>query len=422
MLQHFWLTFEFFGKNGLANHAAASAYGFLLSAAPILLVISFLVSIILFRSPELAEYMSEQIGFFSDFLNAGNFFRDFLDTDNPGFAGFISVIPIFWAARLCALSMQRGLGVIFPGKKSGPRKTSPFRGTAVTLGMGFLIILFIFVMLVGSRLVLDFLDSMDFALARSLRSIVLVFPDRALYLAGLFLMTLVSFRFVPVNRQEWKYIIPGALTCIVFYMFFTLGFSFIINPDRYNLLYGALGSLFLFLLNVYFFFYFYLFGAQFTMVQAASDALLFIRFRQHHTRKSPVKPWEKLFASPPWPLQSYIKEYKAGDLVFVRGSQSQDAYYILSGKAGVYLDDECQNRIALIEEKHFFGELEFVSSEGRTASIKAETDLSVIVLSRALFRNIMQIDPDTDRSIIQGLSERLKSSNKRELLDEGRNS
>ena len=428
IIQQFWLSFEFFGKNGLANHAAAGAYGFLLSSAPVLLVISFFITNILLRSPELAIGMFEQINFLSEFLNPGEFLQDFLGSANPGFAGIISLIPVFWATRLCAQSMQRGLGVIFPEKKiqsdqnsvSRQRSTSifgPFRGAVVTFGLGFLIITFIFVMLLGSTLALDFFGAMDFPLAASLYSIIYVLSAGDLSLAFLFLLVLVSYRFVPVNHPKWKNVIPGALTCMVFYVLFILIFSLIISPDRYNLLYGALGSLFLFLLNVYFFFYFFLFGASFIMVQGASNALLFIRFRQHHNKdlSSKRKLLDNLFASVPWPLEKYISEFKEGDLVFARGSMDREVYYVLTGKAGVYLDDECLQRIAFIEEKHFFGELEFVVEEGRSASIKAETDLLVIVLPRVLYRQILQIDPDTDRSIIQGLSERLKSSNMRVL-------
>ena len=87
-------------------------------------------------------------------------------------------------------------------------------------------------------------------------------------------------------------------------------------------------------------------------------------------------------------------------------------YYIVSGKAGVYLDEECRNRIALIDENHFFGEMEFIQSEGRSASIKAETDLSVLILSRPLFRSILKNDPDTNQNLILDLSERLRSTNR----------
>jgi membrane protein len=414
-LQQFWLTFEFFGKNGLANHAAAGAYGFLLSAAPVLLVIAFFVFNIFANSPEVMTVILRRIHRVSRFFNAGDFVRDFLSTANPGLVGIISVLPIFWAARFCAQSMQRGLGVIFPEIKTGepaPRSfLGPFRATAVTLGLGFLIILFIFIMLFGSRIALEFFSSMDFALARVLYAIIRIIPFRVLFLFWLFLLIIISYRFVPLKRPEWKHIIPGGLFCIIFFLLITVILSLLVNPSKYNLLYGALGRLFLFLLIVYFFFYFYFYGAQFIMVLATSEALLFIWFRRYHSSfdKNKTKPWNKLFANLPWLLQKYTKEFKKGDLVFTRGSLCQEVYFILSGKAGAYLDNECQNRLGLIDEMSFFGEMEYLVSEGRSASIKAETDLLAILLPRQLYRKILQIDPDTDRSIIQGMSERLKS-------------
>ena len=410
-LQRIWITFELFGKNGLANHAAAGAYGFLLSAAPVLLIISFFISNILAGSPALAAAMLEHITFLPDFFNVQEFVGGFLGAANPGLGGLVSVIPLFWTARLCALSLRRGLGVIFMGKSSNPVKS-----TALTLGLALIIILFIFIMLLGSKPALDFFDSINLGFAAFLRSIVLLIPGWALFLVCLGFAALLFYRIGPDNPPKWKDIIPGALACMIFYGVFSAGFSLIINPDRYNLLYGALGMLFLFLVNVYFFFMFFLFGAQMIMVQAASEALLFIRFRQLHGRPAGTPGFmllDKLFSSPPWPLEKYIREYKEQDLIFRKGSMEDEVYYLLSGKAGVYLDDECRNRIAFINEANFFGEMEFAVSDGRTASIKAETDLSAMLLPRELFRSILQIDPDTDRNVILGLSERLRSNNKR---------
>jgi membrane protein len=199
---------------------------------------------------------------------------------------------------------------------------------------------------------------------------------------------------------------------MVFYQIFSIGFSMIINPDRYNLLYGTLGRLFLFLVNVYFLFMFFFFGAQLVQVLGISDALLFIRFRQFHSRLAPpASLQDKLFASPPVPLDKYKKLYKKGDFVFTKGGEGQEAFYLLSGEAGVYLDNECLSRVAIIEASHFFGEMAAITSEKRTACIKAETDLLVLVLPPELFRTIVQIDPETDHNLIKALSHRLKSVN-----------
>ena len=61
--------------------------------------------------------------------------------------------------------------------------------------------------------------------------------------------------------------------------------------------------------------------------------------------------------------------------------------------------------------------MESFISEGRVASIKAETDLSVIILPSELFHTILQIDPDTDKNLIKTLSERLKSADQQIMAD-----
>ena len=307
-LQRLWITFELFQKNGLTNHASAGAYGFLLSAAPVLLIISFFISRLMANSPELAAAMFRGLGFLSKAFNARDFITNFLSSANPGFAGIISVIPLFWTARLCALSLQRGLGVIFP-----PSRSNPVRSTLVTLGLGFLIILLIFAMLLGAILVRYFLSSLQSTFAESPSRNFRLLLVRAFYLLCLALMVLVSYRIVPMDHPKWKFVIPGVLACMIFHQLFSAGFSLIVRPDRYNELYGALGNLFLLLVNVYFFFTFFLFGAQLIMVQGFSDALLFIRFRKLKLKGTkPVLPWDRLFASLPAALEKYSDFSKAG--------------------------------------------------------------------------------------------------------------
>ena len=119
---------------------------------------------------------------------------------------------------------------------------------------------------------------------------------------------------------------------------------------------------------------------------------------------------DKLFAVLPEPLKKYARSYKEGEIVFTHDSFGQETFYILSGNAGVYIDKKCRKQIALVHKAHFFGEMASISSKKkRAASIKAETDLSVLIIPPALFQLILKIDPDTDRNLIKTLSERLQS-------------
>ena len=405
VLQRLWISFELFNRNGLMNHAAACAYGFLLSAAPALLFIAFFISRTLAASPELMDELLNQIGFLLSTLQIQDLMENFLHTANSGLAGFISIITIFWTSRLCALSAQRGLGVVFPGSRS------VLKNNLVTLSFCFSVILFIFIIIMGLRFALNLYNSADFSSARSVTAVLFHFT-RIVFLFIFALLTLAAYRFVPAYPPKLKNILPGVVTCLVFFLLFTMVFSRIISPERYNLLYGTLGRLFLFLVNIYFFFVFFFFGAQMIKVLDISDALLFARFRLVHSRQVPPASFAAwLFAGLPLLLHKYYKLYKQGDSVFTQYSQGKEVYFILSGKAGVYLDSEYHSRIAIIDEGHFFGEMAAFDTDGRAASIKAETDLEVLVIPPDLFSTILQIDPDTDQNLIITLSERLKLVN-----------
>ena len=408
LLQRLLITLQLFNQNGLMNHAAACSYGFLLSAAPALLFIAFVVSQALSASPELAEVMLGQLGALFGIFEAGNLIENFLSSSNSGLAGLVSVVSIFWTARLCALSVQRGLGVVFPGPRS------VLRDNAVTLGLGLFAMFVIFITLLGLRFAVGLYNSTGFS-SLSIFAPVLILSARIFLMLALALMALAAYRFFPANPPKVKTIIPGVLACIIFFRIFTAAFSLIINPDRYNLLYGTLGRLFLFLVNVYFFFVFFFFGAQLIHALSVSEALLFARFRQVHSMSLPSKSlFDRAFAALPGSLKKYVSFFKKDDTVFAMHSQGHEVYYILSGKAGVYLDSEGRSKVAVVDEMNFFGEMSSFASDskgGRAASIKAETDLSVLVLPPALFHAILQVDPNTDKSLIKTLSEHLKSAN-----------
>jgi membrane protein len=405
ILQRLWLTFELFNKNGLMNHAAACAYGFLLSAAPALLFISFIVSRILSVSPEVLESMLGQIDLLFGVFDAKSLIINFLSFSNSGLAGLISVLVIFWTTRLCALSIQRGLGVVFSGTRS------VIKDNAITFGIGLFAMFIIIIALIGMRTAIIFFNSFEFV-SKTAIAPFLDFAARAFFMFSLALLAMAAYRFYPKRRQRFKYILVGALVCIIFYRIFAAGFALIINPNRYNLLYGTLGRLFLFLVNIYFFFVFFFFGGQLINILSLSDAMLFIRLRQVYSKgKQSDTYFDKLYATLTKPLKKYYAFYKEGDPVFSINSHGKEVYYILSGKAGVYLDKEFKNKISIINEHNFFGEMASITSDERAASIKAETDLSVLILPPGLFREILHLDPNIDQSLIKILSQQLKFVN-----------
>ena len=92
------ITVELFKKNGLANHAAAGAYGFLFSAAPALLIVALFISEVLKSTPETTAALIGQMGIISYAFDMRELFENFINLSKPGIAGFISVIGLLWAA------------------------------------------------------------------------------------------------------------------------------------------------------------------------------------------------------------------------------------------------------------------------------------------------------------------------------------
>ena len=432
LLQRLWITMELFSKNGLVNHAAAGAFGFLFAAAPALLIISFFIYRAFAAYPELTVGLFQSNSFLSGIINLSDLINNYLTYTGPGLAGLISAVAILWTVCICALSIQRGLLVIFPRSRS-----KPLRKGGMVLVLSFIIILFMFISLLGSKLTVYFHNFIGFPVFGPINSLLLVLPVRVFLIVYLPLMTLVAYRFVPPVPPKMKHVIPGTIICIIFYRLFSTAFSLIIGPDRYNLLYGTLGRLFLFLINIYFFFWFFFYGAQMIMTLHHSDTLLFIRYRYAHYKKInselldknnlpsnflghlkslprlPVVVRDMLFRNIPDPLKKTLRTYKEGTTVFPKGSKGHSVYYIISGNAGVYLDTELQNRIATVKPGYFFGITEIITPEGRANSLKAETDLTVMKLPAGLFHNIIKMDPETDQNIMKTLSEQIKTLNKR---------
>ncbi|GHV81870.1 hypothetical protein AGMMS49991_04280 [Spirochaetia bacterium] len=71
------------------------------------------------------------------------------------------------------------------------------------------------------------------------------------------------------------------------------------------------------------------------------------------------------------------------------------------------------NCIAEIEEGMFFGEMEYMLDRGRSATVRANMDMAVLMLSSEFFEAVLKIDAAADRQVIESLSQRLKYTNEK---------
>jgi membrane protein len=439
-----WLTAELFGKKGLANHAAAGAYGFFLSAAPALLIVSFFIFRVIQTSPETAAELISKTGFFSGTFDVHGIIQGFLASQKHGIPGLISVLSVFWAAVVFSSVTRRGFDTVFtpPPLIAG---TSPktrrgfFEGFCVSLGIEAALVIFTFAAVINSQLVFrlfNFLDAVPPDITRGFRIVSVMLPNPVMIL-----LIYLSYRLVPVVPPGRAAALKGTLFCVIVSGVVSFLLRFILLPGRYNFLYGALGNIIIFIVNVYFFFMFFFFGAELSSVTGSFDVLYFSRFRKIHSAPEQKHGFfEKLlFSSPEGPLGKYRRKYKPGEVILRKNDTSGEVYYLLSGSVRVFIKQDGEDETTLIHEGNFFGEMEYLLNQPGSAEIRAEihaeirandntnangnadSDVVALVFSPEIFGELLRNDPATQFLLMETQSERLKQANER-LVAEGRSS
>jgi CRP-like cAMP-binding protein len=112
-------------------------------------------------------------------------------------------------------------------------------------------------------------------------------------------------------------------------------------------------------------------------------------------------------------------EYGAGETFIRQGEQGKRIFFIVVGEMDVlYLDDESdEHQLALITAPAVVGEMEFLTRESRTASVRARSAVSGLSLAfERMFDQLQAGDPATVRvffHITQVLARRLEAMDRK---------
>ena len=414
LIQRLVIALQFFSGNGLANHAAAGAYGFLLSAAPILLLASVFLLFAFRSSPQTISILIKNIPFLDIVFDEQWLNNDFLNVSRPGISGVISALSIFGAGSILAVSMQRGLKIIF----TGGNRRNPLFNYLLVLGVEALALIFVLAMVFSSRTALRFFEAFDFVPKTSLLYFIGVkLRTRVFRVIVLGLISYCAYRFIPANPPRRLSALWGTVLCVCAFECVTLALGILPRQQRFNFLYGGLGSLVVLLINVYFFFLLFFLGAQLALVNDYFDAFLLMKLRQ--CSNADVAPqfkqtmMRRLFLSVDGSLRKYRRCYRKGEIIFKRGESGSDIYYLFEGEVEVLIQSEHDTGIPadILGPGSFAGEMSYLLSENRSATIRAKTDITALALPPWIFDTILKYDADLDRSIIEYLSRRIKDRN-----------
>jgi len=419
-LQRIFLTIQLHGENSLVNHAAACAYGFLLSIAPMLLLVAF-IFIFLFRpSPQVIAAFFANIPFLDGIFDEQWLSSDLFTSVNPGISGVIFMLSIIWAARILALSIQRGLKIVYPAAKN----RNPVSENLVMLVIQAVVVIFILIVIFSSRTAMHFYRLLGVFMNNSFFQLITSQTGSfAFYILILGLVAYFLYLFVPVKSPGKLSAFQGALFFIVSYSLVSIGLRIILDISRYNFIYGTLGNMIILLINVFFFFNFFFMGAQLAFVTDSFDALFMIKLRQVNIRsiaksnpeknkkyKKNLDLFVKLFYITDAKSNKNIRLYKKDEVIISQGDTGNDIYYLLEGEVEVNIlsADKNIHSIGNLEAGSFFGEMRHLISGDRNATVKAKTSVTVFLISPEVFDEMLRYDTSLDRDIIEQMSRRIK--------------
>jgi membrane protein len=422
LLQRVFITLQFSGENSLANHAAACAYGFLLSAAPLLLIASFIIFHIFQVSNNSIITLIRSLPFLEIAVDEQWLSDNFYSMMFPGLSGLVTILSFIWAGRLLAVSLQRGLKTIFTGR----RKRNPAFNSLVILAVELPALLLSLAVIFSSRAALRFYEIFNF-IPKS--SFFAFFTSKQGYFifttAALGLITYCAYSLIPANPPRRIYAFWGGVFCIILYEIMSMALSFLLGQSKYNFLYGTLGNLITLLINVYFFFLFFLMGGQFAYVSDYFESFLFIKMRKARIDaannakiSSAAKAVNRLFLSVEGGLRKYYRFLKKGETVFFEKDKIDAIYYILEGEVESLVLSGSNNYTLMgtFGADSFFGEMGYLLSENRSSTIRAKTDVSALAFPPRIFEAILKHDASLDRTLIENLYRSLKNKNQQLAL------
>jgi len=102
---------------------------------------------------------------------------------------------------------------------------------------------------------------------------------------------------------------------------------------------------------------------------------------------------------------SRVVEVPTGTTLTRIGEAGEEFFFILDGTATVEVTKRKRGKLG---PGQFFGEMSLLDGEPRSATVRAETDMRLLVILRRNFQTLLSEVPEITRSILAVLSRRLR--------------
>jgi membrane protein len=405
LLQLGLTTARLFNRNSLTNHAAATAFYLLLSATPLLLLMTIAL--------QWLASLAEQSNWAAMLLAA---FYDQLRLDRLAEMGFIpsrarlatggvGVLTLVLSSRGLVNAVQSAFSIIFP--EDSKRKLV----VSWTLP---LIILPVAFLLVGLTAVAQAAISY-FAQAQLLGA------GNALLLQGLNVLVLLlavwglvfaAFWRLPLHRPRARHAAWVALIASLTLLLLFTGFQMFYSVENYRAVYGALGGVVFILIGAYFACLAFYFWAQCLYALGKVDVAALERLFLGGEGQGANRLEQYVYGRANRLLSKYGQTFTPGETLIREGDASQTAFFLYAGRVDLFKRLNGQDkRLGELGEGELFGEMAYLLGEKRTATVVAQGEVTVLALPPEMLEELMRYSAPLSRRIIGTLCQRLLRMN-----------
>lgn len=404
-MQTLYMAWRQFIRNELPNHAAATAFYFLLSTAPLVLLLTYAAQF-LATLAETSDFAVLLLAALYEHFSLEDLTRLGLIPQRAQVAaGGVGLLTLLLSSRGLVKALQSAFRVIFPVESR--------RKFVVNWTLPLIIIPLVFGLVLLAMVVQT---SLNFFLQTDLlgvgKAYILKSLNVGFALLSVWGLIYMAFRRLPLEHPPRKpaFIISILTTLTLTGLF--LGFGHFFGMEKYQAMYGALGGVVFILIGAFFICMAFYFWAQFlyalTKVDVAALEKLFLRGEQG----SESRLEGLVFARANRLLAKYGQVFQPGENLVREGDTSQDALLIYAGRVGVYKHlDQGEKKLVELEAGNLIGEMAYLLNEPRTASVRAETEVTALVLPPQMLEELMRFSAPLSRHIIGTLAQRLMHMN-----------
>lgn len=405
LAQALFTTLRLFRKNQLQNHAAATAFYFLLSAAPLILLLSYATQYLATLAVDSVWAVMLLAALYEQF-NLDELARLGLIPQRAQVAaGGVGVLTLLLSSRGLVHALQGAFQVIFPDdakQKFVLHWIQPLIIIPVVFGL---------VLLAGvAQSVLSFFANVELlgdARASLLQGLNSVFV--LLLVWGLLHATL---RRLPHRPPPFKSaLVVGALATLSLAALFQ-GFSLFFHIEKYQALYGAIGGVVFVLIGAFIACLVFYFWAQFLYASSKVDVCALEKLFLGGAGAGADKLESLVFARCNRLLARYGRTYAAGDVLIREGDTTREAFFLYAGEASVHKQfADGETHLMDLAEGSLLGEMAYLLNEPRTATVRAKTEVTALVLPPDILEELMRHSAPLARRVVDTLAQRLMRMN-----------